>query len=63
MPQGSRLLAIGLAVAALIVVPAWRFEARQVQHATLPVGEGVVELWRDPVDAELAFRFQGTDSC
>jgi hypothetical protein len=38
----------------------WRSQAPQVQHAIVPVGDAVVELWRDPVDGELALQFQGS---
>jgi len=57
---GSRLLAIGLGSAALVTAVAWRAQAPQVQHATVPLGQLVVELWRNPVDGEVAFQFQGS---
>jgi hypothetical protein len=62
MRRGSRLLAIGLAAAALLVSFAWRSQAAQVQHATVGLGpDRVVELWRDPADGEVALRFRGGD--
>jgi hypothetical protein len=50
VPGGSRLLAIGLAAAVLLVGAAWGFQAPQVQHATVPVRQIVIELWRDRAD-------------
>lgn len=63
MRAASRLVAIGLGAAALLVSAAWGSQVPQVQHATLPVGSSlVVELWRDPTDGELALQLQGSDN-
>jgi hypothetical protein len=62
MRRGSRLLATGLGAAALVTTVAWRAQAPQVQHATVPVKGAVIEVWRDPTDGELALRVQGADS-
>jgi hypothetical protein len=61
MPAVSRLVAIGLGAAAILVSAAWRAQTPQVQHALVPVGQVAVELWRDPGDGELALQYQGSD--
>jgi len=63
MRAASRLVAIGLGAAALLVSVAWRTQTPQVQHATVGFGSPLVlELWRDPADGELALQFQGSDN-
>jgi hypothetical protein len=61
MPRASRLGAVGLAVAALLISTAWRDESPKVEHALVPVGQFTVEVWHDPAVGELALRYQGAD--
>jgi hypothetical protein len=61
MQRASRFLALGLVATALLVMAGWRFQTPQVQHATVPVGQVVVELWRDPADGELAIQLRSAD--
>src|SRR5919204_5163759 len=56
----ARVAAIGLGLVVLLSTASSRAQSPQVQHATVPVGQYHVELWRDPADGELVFQFEGS---
>jgi hypothetical protein len=57
----SRVVAVMLGAVAVFAAVGAKAQVAQVQHATVPVGQYVVELWRDPADGELAFQLGGSD--
>jgi hypothetical protein len=57
----SKVVAVGLVTAALLAAASSKAQSPQVQHAVVPVGRYLVELWRDPADSEVAFRLQGSE--
>jgi hypothetical protein len=62
MRRVFRALAIGLGAASLLVTVGWQAQAPQVQHATVPLGQHAVEVWRDPTDGEVALQLEGADN-
>jgi hypothetical protein len=56
----SSAVAVVLAAAALLAAASSKAESPQVEHATVPRGQVVVELWRDPTDGALALQLQGS---
>jgi hypothetical protein len=57
----SRVLALAVALgAAAFLVDGSEAQSAKVEHAAIPHGQYVVEVWRDPVDGELTFRTGGS---
>jgi hypothetical protein len=56
----SRVVAVALGAAALLAAASSKAQSPQVEHAAIPLGRYLVELWRDPADGALALQFQGS---
>src|SRR5213593_4508587 len=60
--RGVSRTALALAaIAAAVASAAWSSNESPVAHATVSTAHGGVELWRDPLDGELALRVIGGD--